>query len=47
MNEEEGKFKFTYFKIILVILEILQYGNEILRSLGIEDIIDDVGVFFR
>lgn len=31
----------------LVIYAILELGNDILASLGVEEIIDDVGVFFR
>ena len=32
--------------ILVVVQAILELGNDILRNLGVEDRIDDIGVFF-
>ena len=49
LNEEESKRKNPYShkpQHILVVQVIIQLGNDILKSLGVEEPIDDVAVFF-
>jgi hypothetical protein len=46
-NLTRKRVSFSYQLAYAVVQAILDLGNDILRNLGVEDRIEDVGVFFR